>query len=299
MVYVELFHIKPEKIMASRKKNTSAKKTDRQKTSQGFSKNKGKKNSSSLSSRENRLLFGTHPVLNALLNKKRTIHSIWTTEKAYPQIEEALIKARNAGLHRPDPMIVDKDFIEERVPDHAIHQNMLIDCAPLPTVTVEDLTKSDQEQDLLVILDQVTDPHNIGAILRSASAFGARAVILQDRNAPEVTGTLAKSACGAVESVPLVRVTNLGRAMEHLQENGYWIIGLAESGTGPLASFDLTGKTVVAMGAEGPGLRRLTMEKCDGIAWLPTQGLVQSLNVSNASAVTLYEAVRQRAAKTS
>lgn len=255
---------------------------------------KGKKNSASLSSKENRLLFGVHPVLNALLNKERTIHKLWVTEKAFEQIEATLIKARKAGLTRPDPLIVDRTYIEERIPEHAIHQGMLLDCAPLPAKHIEDLVKEEKEDDLIVLLDQVTDPHNIGAILRSASAFGARAVIVQDRHAPEVTGTLAKSACGAVESVPLIRVTNLGRAMEQLQENGYWIIGLAESGTGPLSSFDLKGKTVVAMGAEGPGLRRLTMEKCDGIAWLPTQGLVQSLNVSNASAVTLYEAVRQR-----
>ena len=144
------------------------------------------------------------------------------------------------------------------------------------------------------MLDQVTDPHNVGAILRSAAAFGAGAVIMTERNAPIMTGVQAKAASGALEHVHQVHVVNLARARVELQEAGYWRIGLAEEGEKDIGSLDLSGRTVLVLGAEGEGLRQLTKKKCDELARLPTGGPISSLNVSNAAAVALYEVRRQK-----
>ena len=139
------------------------------------------------------------------------------------------------------------------------------------------------------MLDQVTDPHNIGAILRSAAAFEAAAVILPDANAPEESGTLAKSACGGLEIVPLIRVPNLVRAIETLKKVGFWVIGLDGSAKKTMAQDKLPAKTVFILGSEGDGLRRLTAENCDYMLKLPISDKMESLNVSNAAAIALYE----------
>ncbi|SMH54010.1 23S rRNA (guanosine(2251)-2'-O)-methyltransferase RlmB [Azospirillum agricola] len=242
-------------------------------------------------------LYGLHPVTAAWTNPERRVHRLLATEAGRAALDGALATARTAGLSRPGLTIVDKTELDRLMPPGAVHQGVAADVAPLPDVGIDDLCNelAGESQAVIVVLDQVTDPHNVGAILRSAAAFGARAVVVTERHAPETTGVLAKSASGALEAVPLVRVTNLARSLAELQQAGFWSVGLAESGKGTLAQLDLTGKTVLVMGAEGSGLRRLTMERCDVIARLPTGGPVGSLNVSNAAAVALYEVARLRA----
>ncbi len=143
-----------------------------------------------------------------------------------------------------------------------------------------------------MILDQVTDPHNIGAILRSACVLGADALIVQDRHSPDITGILAKTACGAAEHIPMIRVTNLARAMALLKSYDFWCLGLDERGSTYMADFTPPERTACVMGAEGKGLRRLTAETCDLLVKLPVFGAVPCLNVSNAAAVALYELAR-------
>jgi 23S rRNA (guanosine2251-2'-O)-methyltransferase len=138
-------------------------------------------------------------------------------------------------------------------------------------------------------LDQVSDPHNVGAILRSAAVFGAKALILTDRNAPSESGVLAKSASGALEIVPLIRVTNLAHTIKDLKDIGFWCVGFAETGTTTLDQIDLKGKIALVMGAEGDGMRRLTKDLCDFTVSLPTAASFSALNVSNAAAIALYE----------
>ncbi len=242
------------------------------------------------------LLYGLHPVAAAWLNPERRIHRLIATETGRAALEPVLAQAKARGLQRPGLMPADRNDLDRMLPPGAVHQGVAVDVAPLPETGIEDVcAAADSDPSaLVVVLDQVTDPHNVGAILRSASAFGAKAVVVTERNAPETTGVLAKSASGALESVPLVRVTNLARALADLQQAGFWTVGLAESGQSTLAQCNLTGRTALVMGAEGAGLRRLTMERCDVIARLPTQGPVGSLNVSNAAAVALYEVARLR-----
>jgi 23S rRNA (guanosine2251-2'-O)-methyltransferase len=242
------------------------------------------------------LLYGLHPVAAAWTNPERRIHRLLVTEAGRAALEPAFAEARAKGLDRPSPSPVDRLELERMLPAGAVHQGMVLDTAPLPELGIEDICAeaAGDPQAMIVVLDQVTDPHNVGAILRSAAAFGARAVVVTERNAPETTGVLAKSASGALEVVPLVRVTNLARALGELQQAGFWTVGLDESGARTLAALDLSGRTALVLGAEGSGLRRLTMERCDEITRLPTQGPIGSLNVSNAAAVALYEVARLR-----
>ncbi|UEM02036.1 23S rRNA (guanosine(2251)-2'-O)-methyltransferase RlmB [Skermanella rosea] len=242
------------------------------------------------------LLFGLHPVAAAWTNPDRRCTRLLATEAGLASLAGALDQARAAGLERPKPSVVERTELDRLLPPGAVHQGLVLDAAPLPEVDLEDIVRqgSMKESDVIVVLDQVTDPHNVGAILRSAAAFGASAVVLPDRNAPELTGTLAKSASGAAEVVPLVRIVNLARSLTELREAGYWCVGLDESGARTLARMDLKGRVALVLGAEGSGLRRLTMERCDEIARLPTGGPIGSLNVSNAAAVALYELARLR-----
>jgi 23S rRNA (guanosine2251-2'-O)-methyltransferase len=183
------------------------------------------------------------------------------------------------------------------LPEGAVHQGFALMAAPLIEPHLEDVIAALPAGDsgLVIVLDQVTDPRNVGAILRSAAAFGASAVILPERRGAETTAALAKTASGALESVPLVRVTNISRTLDTLKAGGFWCVGLDAHATQSLAKTDLSGRVALVLGAEGSGLRRLVAEHCDIRACLPIGPLIDSLNVSAAAAIALYEVARRRA----
>ena len=244
-----------------------------------------------------RRLFGLHAVREAWLNPERSCRRLWASEAGLQNIAAAIDRARSESLDRPAPEVVQRGKLDRLVGANAVHQGVVLEADPLPPTDLEDIGRAAQMRDkaAVMVLDRVTDPHNIGAILRSAAAFGALALIVTDRHTPEITGTLAKSASGAVEHVAMVRVRNLAQALERLKELGFRCIGLAEEADRNLAAAigDAT-RTAIVLGAEGPGLRRLTRDTCDALARLPTAGPIASLNVSNAAAVALYELARAR-----
>jgi 23S rRNA (guanosine2251-2'-O)-methyltransferase len=244
--------------------------------------------------RQGVLLWGLHAVREAWLNSDRQCFNIWGTKAGLAAIEPAIAKAQTEKFSRPTPVLTERLELEELLPSGSVHQGVVLEVAPLPDVQLYDVLQTSPLPDLIVVLDQVTDPHNVGAILRSAAAFGAGALVMTERNAPVTTGVTAKTASGAAEHVPQIHVVNLSRAIVELQQAGYWCVGLAEEATRDISTLDLSGKTAIVLGAEGDGLRRLTRESCDELARLPTGGPIGSLNVSNAAAVALYEARRQK-----
>jgi len=230
-------------------------------------------------------LYGLHAVAAALANPARRLRRLVVTEEA----ETAL----TARIRQPWPIQaerMERGQIDRLLGRDAVHQGVALMADPLPPPPLAAVL--DRPGPLLV-LDQVTDPRNVGAILRSAAAFGAAGVVVQDRNAPEETGTLAKAASGALETVPLLRAVNLARTLVALKAAGIWTVGL-DAGGGPLSGPALAERRVaLVLGAEGEGLRRLTRETCDEIAGLPMPGGFESLNVSAAAAVALYELSRR------
>ncbi len=230
-------------------------------------------------------LFGTHAVQAAWQNPARFVHTLYITEEALKDFDRA------SPAKRPNPTIIAKDELDRALPPGTVHQGVALSCQPLEESSVEDLARQGEQKgkSLILILDQVTDPHNIGAILRSACAFGADGMVLQRKHAPEVTSVMAKTACGALEYVPMAYETNLSRSIETLQKEGYFVIGLDEHGEKTIAQLPAYDKCVLVLGAEGPGLRRLIKENCDTLARLPMKGEMPSINVSNAAAVALYE----------
>lgn len=227
---------------------------------------------------EGYLLYGRHPVEAALANPKRKLKRLYATKNA-----ASTLPALPADLRA---QVVTSEELVALLPEGAVHQGIALEVLPLGDGNLDDLARTERP---IVILDQVTDPHNIGAILRSAAAFDAAGVIVMKHNAPDETGVLAKSASGALEAMPYVRVPNLVNAMEYLKKKGYWCAGMDGQATQTLAEAKLTAKTVLVMGAEGAGLRRLTSEHCDLLVKLPISERMESLNVSNAAAIALYE----------
>jgi 23S rRNA (guanosine2251-2'-O)-methyltransferase len=236
-------------------------------------------------------LHGLHPVAAALANPARRLRRLLLTEEA-----EAVLAARHpAGQSwRLAPERADRARFATFLPEDAVHQGAALLADPLPPVPLSRaLAHADGP---VLVLDQVTDPRNVGAILRSAAAFGAAATVLQDRHAPPETGALARAASGALEIVPVVREVNLARALRELKEAGLWVVGLDTAAPVTLAqvAHGLRGRRVaLVLGAEGEGLRRLTRETCDEIARLPITPEMESLNVSAAAAVALYELARR------
>jgi len=230
------------------------------------------------------VLFGWHTVTAALHNPARRLRKLLTTENAARRLAEEKVPV-SLG-----PEIVRPDAIAARLPPDAVHQGIYAETDPLPSPPIEDLATDG----VVLVLDQITDPHNVGAIFRSAAAFAATAIVTTARHSPEATGVLAKSASGALEHLPLITVQNLARTLAALKARGFLVIGLDSSGEDDLDGLALRRPLALVLGAEGKGLRQLTKETCDHVARLDLPGAIQSLNVSNAAAVALYIA-RSRA----
>lgn len=235
-------------------------------------------------------LYGMHAVAEAWINPKRHIHELFITDKALDGFDKALKTAHDMGLKRPAPQIIEKSTLDGATSTGSVHQGIGLNCQALDETDIHDFIRQAEvrERSVLVMLDQVTDPHNVGAIIRSSCVFGAAGMIMQKKHAPELTGVLAKTACGGVEHVPVAYETNLTRSLETLQEAGYFAVGLAEEGDDNLGDFAAHDKLVIVLGAEGDGIRRLVREQCDALTRLSTSGEISSLNVSNAAAVALY-----------
>lgn len=239
-------------------------------------------------------LYGFHACHEAWLNRDRDVRALYITEQAQKGFENCLRQSQKRNIARPDPTIIEKSKLDKMLPKGAVHQGIAIDSAPLEEFDLQDfiIRAHNKERMVFAILDQVTDPHNVGAILRSASAFGIDGVITQKKHAPTLDGVLAKTACGAVDHIPVAQATNLSRAIGELQQAGFTVIGLDERGEDNLGKITHD-KVIIVLGSEGAGIRHLIKESCDTLTCLPTQGEIASLNVSNAAAVSFY-AVMQR-----
>lgn len=224
------------------------------------------------------ILYGWHPVTLALANPNRTIRKLWLTENAARRLADENIDTRVT------PELVRPDEIDRRLGPDAVHQGMLAEVEPLEGLDLEDLP----QDGMVLVLDQITDPHNVGAILRSAAAFKVNAVITTNRHSPEATGVLAKSASGALELVPIITVPNLARALNQLNDSGFMTVGLDSEGAETIDAVPLSAPLALVLGAEGQGLRRLTRETCSVVARLDMPGEIKSLNVSNAAVLALY-----------
>jgi 23S rRNA (guanosine2251-2'-O)-methyltransferase len=229
------------------------------------------------------VLYGWHTVKAALENPGRQIRKLLTTENAARRLADE-------GVPLPvAPELVRPSAIAERLSPDAVHQGLYLEADALPSPPIEQL----EPKGVVLVLDQITDPHNVGAIFRTAAAFGASAIVTTARHSPDATGVLAKSASGALEHVPFVTVQNLARGLAALKERGFFVVGLDSSGESDLAALPLKAPLALVLGAEGKGLRQLTKETCDHIARIDMPGVIKSLNVSNATALALYVATRK------
>jgi 23S rRNA (guanosine2251-2'-O)-methyltransferase len=250
--------------------------------------------------RAERWLYGRHACAAALANPERVWRrlAVLAGEATDAAALAAAARAQRSGQGEGggEPVqVLDRDALAALLPEGAVHQGWALEVEPLVSPDLDDLVRAAEiaaGRTIVLVLDQVTDPHNVGAVLRSAAAFGAAAVIVTEHAAPPSTGVLAKAASGALDLVPLVRVVNLARALDRLKEAGFWCCGLDASAPEPLAALDLGRRAVLVLGSEGGGLRRLVREHCDYLARLPTRPELPSLNVSNAAAIALYELVR-------
>jgi 23S rRNA (guanosine2251-2'-O)-methyltransferase len=240
-------------------------------------------------------IYGLHAIEAALANPRRNLHRAVLTARAAEALGPKL-----AGRVRVEP--ADIEAIARLLPPGAVHQGAALSCDPLPARDLDELLASSragldpanqsETRRIVLVLDQLSDPHNVGAILRTAAAFAVTAVVVQDRHAPPQSGALTKAASGAMEIVPYVEVVNIARALDKLGEAGFWRIALVGDGQEPIAQAAAQGDIALVVGSEGDGIRRLVREHCDTTAFIPIDKAMESLNVSNAAAIALYETRR-------
>jgi 23S rRNA (guanosine2251-2'-O)-methyltransferase len=237
-------------------------------------------------------------VVAALANPERRWHRLAVLAGHEQEARTLVAAARAVRRDDGEPVrVLDRGGFAAFLPEDAVHQGLALAVEPLAEPDLEDVLRqgaSRAGRSVIVLLDQVSDPHNVGAVLRSASAFGALAVVLTVHRAPRAAGALAKAASGALERVPLVRVVNIARTVDRLKDAGFWICGLAATAPQTLAALDLGEHVTLVLGSEGGGMRRLVRERCDRLARLPTSAEQSTINISNAAAVALYELVRDR-----
>jgi 23S rRNA (guanosine2251-2'-O)-methyltransferase len=237
------------------------------------------------------IIYGINPVLEAL--KAGRVKALWVAGSANPRLKQLaeLAARKGVGLQPRDAQAL------ERLAEGGVHQGVVAELRDSGPRTVQDLVRDAKAAPLIVVLDSIEDPHNVGAIFRTADAAGADGIVRQSRHAAPLGGAAAKASAGAVAHVPVADVVNIARAIEELKEAGVWTIGLAGDGTHRYDEVDLTLPSALVLGAEGTGLRRLVRERCDWLVSIPMLGHVDSLNVSVAAGIVLYEAVRQRSTR--
>lgn len=233
-------------------------------------------------------IYGINPVLEAL--KTGRVTALWVSSSSNPRLKQIgeLAARKGVALRARDLAALD------RLAEGGVHQGIVAEVREAAPVSVEELVRDARGAPLIVVLDSIEDPHNVGAILRTADAAGADGIVRQSRHAAPLGGATAKASAGAVAHMPVADVVNIARAIEELKEAGVWTIGLAGEGTRRYDEVDLTLPSAIVLGAEGTGLRRLVRERCDWLVSIPMLGHVDSLNVSVAAGIVLYEAVRQR-----
>ncbi len=228
-------------------------------------------------------LHGRHPVEAALKNSRRECLRLLGTKNALMNVKREILK--------PTLKIQEATEFELNglVLSDSPHQGLVLEVRPLPSIDLFDLQPIPDQKNVILMLDQVTDPHNVGACIRSAAALGARAIITQDRNSPVEGGVLGRAAAGGLEILPWLQVANLAQALDALKDLGYWHVGLDGGTKASIRDVSLGDNIVVVMGSEGKGMRPLVRKKCDLVAKIPMTGQIESLNVSNAAAIALYQ----------
>lgn len=229
------------------------------------------------------IIYGRHAVISALKNPKRKIQKLLITAENRMEIDKLGLKMTYS--------VIDKKDFAKILPEDAVHQGFALYCQRLESCDITDLTAlaENKEKCHILILDQVTDPQNIGAIIRSCAAFETLGLVVQDKNSPLESGAMDKAAAGTMEFVPVARVTNLSRAIETLKNSGFWVMGMDGYADTTIDKINKSGKIAIVMGSEGKGMRRLVQENCDSSVKLPISPNVESLNVSTAAAIALYE----------
>ncbi len=245
-----------------------------------------KKSGSALDPNGQVWLFGTHAVEAALGNSRRKKYRLLVNQES-----ATTYKTEENEI---EPEYVSRQYIESKLPLEAVHQGVALLVAPLDHMPIETICKNATDKSVIIVLDQVTDPRNIGAIMRSAIAFGASSLIVPDRHTPETSASMAKAASGAADLLPIVRVRNLARSLVLLKKAGFWLAGLDAKAQKSIAETNLNGKLAIILGSEGSGLRRLTAQNCDYLINIPMDPSSGSLNVSVAASIALYEIYKNR-----